>query len=94
MREAVESIGSEAEGGGNNIAAGARVPQGTEMLLIENLNAALEKQLHPKKEEKPVKPKKKEPKAKPKTSKTEKSKSTTAAKKPKAKKSTTKKSSK
>ena len=44
LREAVEAIGSQAEGGGHNIAAGARIPQGTEQLLIENLNDALEKQ--------------------------------------------------
>ncbi|TET29738.1 MAG: DHH family phosphoesterase [Candidatus Heimdallarchaeota archaeon] len=92
LREAVESIGSEAEGGGHNIAAGARVPQGTEMLLIENLNAALEQQLHPK-EEKRSKPKQKEPKPKPKTTKTQRTKPTTV-KKPKSTKSTTKKSSK
>ncbi|MCK5183708.1 MAG: hypothetical protein KAQ95_05330 [Candidatus Heimdallarchaeota archaeon] len=89
LREAVESIGSEAEGGGHNIAAGARVPQGTEMLLIENLNAVLEKQLHPK-EEKPSEPKKKAPKPKTPTQKSK----TTAKKKPKSTKSTTKKSSK
>ncbi|NHJ84176.1 MAG: DHH family phosphoesterase [Asgard group archaeon] len=46
LREAVESIGSEAEGGGHNIAAGARIPKGTEKLLIENLNIAIEKQIH------------------------------------------------
>lgn len=45
LRGAVESIGSNAEGGGHNIAAGARIPQGTEQLLIENLNIAIEKQL-------------------------------------------------
>jgi single-stranded-DNA-specific exonuclease len=83
LREAVESIGSEAEGGGHNIAAGARVPKGTEMLLIENLNTALEKQLHPK-EVKPTKPKKEEskPVSAPKTPTKDKSKTETA-KKPK-----------
>jgi len=58
LREAVEKLGTRAEGGGHNIAAGARIPQGTEALLIENLNKALEKQLGPKKEaevEPPVK---------------------------------------
>ncbi|MFW9923394.1 MAG: DHHA1 domain-containing protein [Candidatus Thorarchaeota archaeon] len=45
LREAVEGIGSEAEGGGHNIAAGARIPQGTEKILIEGLNDAIEKQL-------------------------------------------------
>ncbi|NHK32710.1 MAG: DHH family phosphoesterase [Asgard group archaeon] len=45
LREAVETIGSKAEGGGHNIAAGARIPQGTEKILIENLNIALDKQL-------------------------------------------------
>jgi len=94
LREAVESIGSEAEGGGHNIAAGARVPQGTEMLLIENLNAALEKQLHPKEEESSeLKKEKPKPKPKPKTTKTQKKKPTTKEK-PKSTKSTTKKSTK
>ena len=50
LREAVKSIGSEAEGGGQNIAAGARIPQGTEQLLVEALNEAIEKQIHPTKE--------------------------------------------
>jgi RecJ-like exonuclease len=47
LREAVESIGSSAEGGGHNIAAGARIPQGTEAIFIEALNTAVEKQLIP-----------------------------------------------
>jgi len=46
LRKAVEAIGSESEGGGHNIAAGARIPQGTENLLIENLNAAIDKQMN------------------------------------------------
>ncbi len=87
LREAVESIGSEAEGGGHNIAAGARVPQGTEMLLIENLNAVLEKQLNPK-DKKPSKPEKEEEKPKPKATKT-----TSKTSEEKKSKSTTKKSS-
>jgi len=64
LREAVESIGSDAEGGGHNIAAGARIPQGTEQLLIESLNSVIEKQLHKKDEpaEKPKKSSKKEAK--------------------------------
>lgn len=48
LREAVETIGSESEGGGHNIAAGARIPQGTENLLIENLNTAIDKQMNKK----------------------------------------------
>jgi len=51
LREAVEKLGTKAEGGGHNIAAGARIPQGTEALLIENLNEALEKQIGEKKPE-------------------------------------------
>ena len=83
LREAVSSIGSEAEGGGHNIAAGARIPKGTEKLLIESLNATLEKQLHAKDAKEP----KKEPatKAKPAKSTSAKNKSTSKATKSKTK---------
>ncbi|MHA1243353.1 MAG: DHHA1 domain-containing protein [Candidatus Heimdallarchaeota archaeon] len=69
LREAVKAIGSEAEGGGHNIAAGARIPKGTEKLLIEALNEAIEKQIHPTKEDDIPKPKSK-PKSSSKTTKT------------------------
>jgi RecJ-like exonuclease len=45
LREAQEEIGDEAEAGGHNIAAGARIPQGTEQVLIEKMNDVLENQL-------------------------------------------------
>jgi hypothetical protein len=51
LREAVETISSEAEGGGHNIAAGARIPQGTEKILIENLNIAIDKQFDEREEQ-------------------------------------------
>ncbi|HUU77835.1 MAG TPA: DHH family phosphoesterase [candidate division Zixibacteria bacterium] len=60
LREAVTSLGSEAEGGGHNIAAGARIPQGTEKLLIESLNVVIEKQLDKKKKEETTNDKTKE----------------------------------
>ncbi len=82
LRSAVESIGSNAEGGGHNIAAGARIPQGTEQLLIESLNIAIEKQL---KKDNP-KPKK-QSSAKKTTEKT----TTTSKTKTTSKKSTSKK---
>lgn len=79
LREAVSSIGSEAEGGGHNIAAGARIPKGTEKLLIESLNAALEKQLHAKNAKEPAK------KPKPKTTKSTSAKSKLTSKATKSK---------
>ena len=59
LREAVQSIGSEAEGGGHNIAAGARIAQGTEKLLIEGLNEVIEKQLKSKESSEKKTPEKK-----------------------------------
>lgn len=58
LREAANSIGSNiegeehknAEGGGHDIAAGARIPQGTEQLFLEKVNSVVEEQLN--KEEK------------------------------------------
>ncbi|MBD3189425.1 MAG: recombinase RecJ [Candidatus Heimdallarchaeota archaeon] len=44
LREAASSIGSNSEGGGHNIAAGARVPQGTEQLFLEKVNSVIEEQ--------------------------------------------------
>ncbi|MEA2071653.1 MAG: DHH family phosphoesterase [Asgard group archaeon] len=45
LRVAVEKLGPKAEGGGHDIAAGARIPQGTEDIFIESLNMAIEEQL-------------------------------------------------
>ncbi|NHJ48199.1 MAG: DHH family phosphoesterase [Asgard group archaeon] len=81
LREAVEAIGSEAEGGGHNIAAGARIPQGTEKILIEKLNIAIDKQY----DEKEAKQKKSTPKKTTTQTKATKPKATTS------KKTTTKK---